>query len=361
MLAGDLVRLGERLFVRIDQDNPAVVAPRRAGDLRRREDGELAFDLRRHRVREHRGGGDQRRRRGRPVLGLAEQVGGDHFRVRRLVGDHEDFGRPGEQVDADAPVKLPLGFRHVGVARPDQHVDRRDALRPQPHGADRLDPAQDVDLVRAGESHRGHRFRVRRAVGGRRAGGDAFHSGDLGGDHAHMRRSDHRVAPARHVAADAADRNVSVAEDHARDRLDLHVGHRVALDPGEVADLGLGELDVLPDVGGYRRDQPLDLVGRQAKTLRRPVVELLGKRADRLVAPGFDVGEDVLDRPADSVVLGPLVLGAPRLLQDPGHRSYLIAIGLRGEPTALVIGSGGAQKKNSYTPSSAQSSARSLR
>ena len=34
----------------------------------------------------------------------------------------------------------------------------------------------------------------------------------------------------------------------------------------------------------------------------------------------------------------------------------LIAIGLSGEPTPPVTGSGGAQKKNSHTPSSAQSS-----
>ena len=281
------------------------------------------------------------------MLGLAEQVGGDHLRVRRLVGDHQDLGRPGEQVDADPAVELPLRLRDIGVARPDQHVDRRDALRPQPHRADRLDPAQDIDLVGAGERHCGHRLRMRRAVGRRRAGGDSFHAGHLGGDHAHMGRGDHRVTPARNVAADAADRNVAVAEDHARDRLHLHVGHRVALDLGEVADLGLGELDVLPDVGGHGSDQRVDLRRRQAEAFRRPVVELRRKGAHRRVAPGLDVGEDILDGAADSVVLGPLVLGAFRLLQDPGHRGYLIAIGLSGEPTALVIGSGGAQKKNS--------------
>ncbi len=41
--------------------------------------------------------------------------------------------------------------------------------------------------------------------------------------------------------------------------------------------------------------------------------------------------------------------------------AYLIACGLIGDPTARVIGSGGPQKKNSYTLSVAQSSARSLR
>src|SRR5207244_6754522 len=40
---------------------------------------------------------------------------------------------------------------------------------------------------------------------------------------------------------------------------------------------------------------------------------------------------------------------------------HLIASGLIGDPTAPVIGSGGATKKNSYTPSRAQSSARSSR
>ena len=281
------------------------------------------------------------------MLRLAEQVGDDHLRVRRLVGDHQDLGRAGEQVDTDPAVKLPLGFGDIGVARPDQHVDGRDAPGPEGHGADRLDPAQDVDLVRPGERHRGHGLRVRRAVGRRGAGGDPLHARDLGGDHAHVGRGDHRVAPARDVAADAADRDVAVAEDDARDRLHLHVRHRVALDPGEIADLGLGELDVLADVGGHGSDQRVDLRRRQAEALRRPAVELLGQRADRRVAPGLDVGEDVLDRAADRVVLGALVLGALRLLQDPGHRIYLIAIGLSGEPTALVIGSGGAQKKNS--------------
>lgn len=55
-----------------------------------------------------------------------------------------------------------------------------------------------------------------------------------------------------------------------------------------------------------------------------------------------------------------------RRAADCGDRSgesgrYLIAIGLIGEPTAPVIGSGGAQKKKSYTLSDAQSCARSFR
>jgi len=48
----------------------------------------------------------------------------------------------------------------------------------------------------------------------------------------------------------------------------------------------------------------------------------------------------------------PVIVAAGRLMNGRAtslfrRRHYLIAIGLTGEPTALVIGSGGPQKKNS--------------
>ena len=61
------------------------------------------------------------------MLGLAEQIGGADLAVDAVVGDHQRLGRAGEQVDADAAEQLALGFRHIGVARADDHVDRRDA------------------------------------------------------------------------------------------------------------------------------------------------------------------------------------------------------------------------------------------
>ena len=44
------------------------------------------------------------------MLGLAEQVGGADLAIHGFVGDDQRLGRPGEQVDADAPEQLPLGF-----------------------------------------------------------------------------------------------------------------------------------------------------------------------------------------------------------------------------------------------------------
>ena len=347
MLAGDFIGHGGGLLVGIDQDDAAVIPPGGARDLGGRKHRELALDLGRDRGGERGRAGDQRGRRGRAVLGLAEKVGDHHFSIRGLIGDHQDFGRPGEQVDAHPAVELALGFGDIGVAGSDQHVHRGDRAGAERHRADRLDAAQNVDLVGAGERHRGHGLGVRGAVGRRGAGGDPLDARDLGRDHAHMRRRHHRVAPARDIAADAAHRDIAMAQRDARHRLDLDIRHRFALDAGEVADLGLGEGDVLDDAGRHRGDQRVDLPGAEAKALRRPVVEFLRQRADRRVAASLDIGEDVLDRLADRAVVGAPIRRAPRVFQDPGHRDYLIAIGLRGEPTALVIGSGGAQKKNS--------------
>src|SRR5205085_5847487 len=56
-------------------------------------------------------------------------------------------------------------------------------------------------------------------------------------------RGDHRIAPARHVAADRADGNMLVPEHDARQRLDLELAHRLLLLAREVAHLLLRKLD----------------------------------------------------------------------------------------------------------------------
>ena len=80
-----------------------------------------------------------------------------------------------------------------------------------------------MDLVGAAQMHRRDRLGMRAALVRRGAGGDVPDPGDLGGDDRHMRRGDHRVAPARHIAADPADRDVAMAEHHAGQGLDLDI------------------------------------------------------------------------------------------------------------------------------------------
>ena len=273
-----------------------MVAPCRAGDLRGGQAGELAFDLGGNLAAEPRRGGDQGGRRRGAVLGLPQQIGHHHLGIGRLVGDNQDLRRPGQQIDADAAEELPLGLGHIGVARPDQHIDARDGLGAQRHRRHRLDAADDIDLVGATQRHRRDGLGMGRPAGRWRAGNDVPDAGHPGRDDAHMRRGHHGIAPARHVAPDAVDRNVPVPQCHARQGLHLHVPDRLALNLREVADLRLSEADVCDGLVGDRFHQPVDLGLGQPEALGRPAVEPLGQLAHRRVAARLHVGQDTLDR-----------------------------------------------------------------
>ena len=72
------------------------------------------------------------------------------------------------------------------------------------HGRDGLHAAERVDLVRAAPCASPRRWPVRGVPAtAARSRDHALHAGDLGRHHAHVRRSDHRIPPARNVTADA--------------------------------------------------------------------------------------------------------------------------------------------------------------
>ena len=83
MLGGDAVGLGDHLVVIGAQDDLAEIAPRDPGDIGGRQGLELARDFGDDLVRELFRGGQQDRRRGRAVLGLAQQVGRAHLGIGR--------------------------------------------------------------------------------------------------------------------------------------------------------------------------------------------------------------------------------------------------------------------------------------
>ena len=76
------------------------------------------------------------------MLGLAEQVDRDDERVGVLVGDDQDLGRAGEQVDADLAEQLPLGLGDVRVAGAGEQVDLADGLGAERHRRDGLGAAE---------------------------------------------------------------------------------------------------------------------------------------------------------------------------------------------------------------------------
>lgn len=97
-----------------------------------------------------------------------------------------------------------------------------------------------------------------------------------------------------------------MSENHAREGFDLHVAHRFPLVPREVADLFLGELDVVDVPLGQLTEAPLDLCLRKAIVAPIPAVEFRGELPDCSVAAFFDVGKNFLHRRADlGRILGP--------------------------------------------------------
>ena len=110
------------------QDDAAIVAPARAGDLGARHRLQLRIDGLRDLLGERRIVGDQHRLRGGIVLGLRQQVGGDPGRIVVPVGDHQDLRRAGDQVDADLAEHAALGGGDIGIARAGDLVDRLDRV-----------------------------------------------------------------------------------------------------------------------------------------------------------------------------------------------------------------------------------------
>ncbi len=78
----------------------------------------------------------------------------------------------------DASEQLPFGFGDKGVARSHQHVHRFDRLGAERQGADRLDAAQHIDLMRAPQMHGRDDGRVGLTLIGRGRRGNARHTGD---------------------------------------------------------------------------------------------------------------------------------------------------------------------------------------
>ncbi len=136
------------------------------------------------------------------MLGLGDEVEGDQVGACRRAGQHDAFGRPGGQVDADLAADLDLGGGHPGIARADDPRDGldagvREAERERPDGLRTPGHDQDIDAEQAGGTEQD---RVGRAIRvGRRRDDDALDAGDPGRDDGHhqRRRDTGRCRPGR--------------------------------------------------------------------------------------------------------------------------------------------------------------------
>jgi hypothetical protein len=116
---------------------------------------------------------------------------------------------------------------------------------------------------------------------------------------------------------------VPVSEHNAGQCLDLDILQRGALDLGEVADLRLGEFDVVDRLRRDLGNECGDLILGEAKARWRPFVEALAELAHRRIAALGDIGDDRLDRAANLGVGLFVLAGESRSFDVAGHHFLL--------------------------------------
>ena len=126
--------------------------------------------------------------------------------LARAVGDDDDFGRAGDQVDPHLPEHAPLGGGDIGVAGADDLEDRRDRRRAIGQRRDRLRAADPVDFVDAGDARRRQHQRIDHAARRRHHHRDARAAGDARGRRVHQHRRGVAGQTAGHVEPDRLDR-----------------------------------------------------------------------------------------------------------------------------------------------------------
>ena len=228
----------------------------------------------------------------RIVLGLSHQVGRDHHRLGRGIGQHADLGGTGDHVDTHVTRDNLLGSGDKSVTRPGNLVDARNGLgtiRQCGHG---LGAAHHIDLVHAAELCRGERVGADQAVLLRRGHHDhALNAGDLGGNGVHKHGGRVLCTTARHIDAGRSKRG------------HLNAEHRAVRARGKPAllDLALVELANLAcslferrDKGGIKAfERGIDLLLRQTEALQFNAVKTLTVVAHRGIAIGAHVGHDI--------------------------------------------------------------------
>ena len=242
MLGCQGVHHGHGQLTAVDEVDRPVLPPRSAGDLACRQCSQLAVDLAGHFASQPLRGRDQARGGCRAVLGLSKQVGCDHLRRGRVVGDDRDLGGTGEHVDADPPEQLALCLCHVSVSGSHQHVRSGGVEQAEGHGGEGLDAADGENALRSGCVCGVEDCGVRSTVEAwRGAADDVGHARHRRHTDSHERAGEEREPARRQVGADGLDRHVTLSADNAGDDLVLEVDEPLALHGGEASSaLGAG-------------------------------------------------------------------------------------------------------------------------
>jgi hypothetical protein len=204
-----------------------------------RQGGELLGQLGVDAVNEVGGGGDENGAGHDIVLRLGQQVGGDHGRIGRVIGQDQDFRRPRQHINAAVPLHQRLGRRDPLIARAANDIARRNLylflflvvaianiilVQAVGQGKDRLRPAHAQHHIHA-------RHMGRRQGNGRRSWRgqhDRIASRGPGGAGRHEHRRGQRIAAPGGVATGRGAGRHGVSGPAAGDR-HCQVGERFAL------------------------------------------------------------------------------------------------------------------------------------
>jgi hypothetical protein len=130
---------------------------------------------------------------------------------------------------------------------------------------------------------------------------------------------------------------MAMAKEHARARFDFDVEHGVALDLGEVADLGLGKADVFQLARRQALHGTLDGGVRQAEVLRLPVVELPAVFANGRIAARLDVADDAFNGVADGGIVVGARLNVAATLEVTNHGNFRVGLCIRMQSSFLAF------------------------
>ena len=258
------------------------------------------------------------------MFGLAQQIDRTQLCIDGIIRNHQSFGWPGKQIDPDAAVELPLGLGDKHVTRADQHVDRRDALGTQRHRCNGLYTAEYQDLIGTAVVHGGDNRRVWTTLMWRCSRCNVFYASHFGRHDAHVCGGDHRILATRHVTADAVHWNIAVSQYNTRQGFDFKIVQARFLFLREIADLGLGKLNIRKVLCWYLVYCSLNFFCTQAKRGRTPGIKFFRQFPNRIVTAQFYVCQNAFNRGSDFCITLSDLGGAFTLFQIPYHRSFLL-------------------------------------
>ena len=189
-----------------------MIAPAGAGDVGPAQGLQRGLHRRHHPASETGVVSDQDRLSDRVMLSLGKQVNGDPVRIVPGVGNHQDFRRAGDRINADLTEDQPLRRRHIGVAGADDLVHRSYRLGPISQRGDGLGAADPVNFPHPGKLRRRKNQGIENAIGGRDRHHPAFHPGDTRRDGVHQNRAWIGRHSAGNIKADRIDRTPSQSQ-----------------------------------------------------------------------------------------------------------------------------------------------------